>query len=87
MGDLHAHMLFDTWFFGVEYGSTQYIHHALDHPWVEIFGAEHRRLMHDEKAIQWIGQTYGPFAEIVARGHVALDIAFSNAKRRGKLFE
>ena len=75
------------WFFGCSYGQFEYVHKLMDHPWVETFGAEHRRLMHDDKAILWIESQYGPMAGLVARGHRALDIAFSGAKHRGKLFD
>lgn len=85
MPDHETHNLFDVFFFGCAYGQFQNIHDILDHPWVNLFGKEHRRLMHDEKTVQWIEQVYGPAAAIAARAHIACDMAFSDAKRKGRV--
>lgn len=55
----------------------------LDHPWQGMFGAEHRKLMHDAKTIAWIEATYGPVPALVAKAHIALDITTTNMKQRG----
>lgn len=85
MPDHETHNLFDFFFLGCQYGQYQYIHDLMDHPWVSIFQKDHRRLMHDEKTVQWIEQQYGPVAAIVARAHIACDMAFSEYKKKNRL--
>ncbi|MDD5614968.1 MAG: hypothetical protein PHH85_02065 [Candidatus Methanoperedens sp.] len=50
-----------------------------------MFGKEHRKIMHDSRTVVWIEMNYGPVPALVAKGHIALDIAVSSAKRRGEL--
>lgn len=87
MGSLHEHLLMDFHFFGVPYGSTEYIHNMLDHgsnvgiDYQRIFGASHRHFMHNAESIRWIEANHGPFAALVAKLHVAYDIVSSREKR------
>lgn len=69
--------------YGCKMGQFRWIHALLDHPWVDILGAEHRRFMHDAKTVAWIESTYGPLPALVAKSHIALDIATSSMKKRG----
>lgn len=66
-------------------GQYRWVHQLLDHPWQEMFGREHRKIMHDSKAVAYIEAYYGPVPALVAKGHIALDIAVSSAKQRGVL--
>jgi GTP-dependent phosphoenolpyruvate carboxykinase len=66
-------------------GEYRWVHQLLDHPWQEVFGKEHRRIMHDQKTVAWIESQYGPMASLVARSHIAIDLAVSSAKKRGVL--
>jgi len=87
MGDKHHHMLMDFHFFGVPYGSTEYIHNILDHgsntgiDYQKIFAMKHRHFMHNAESVKWIEAHYGPFAALVAKLHIAYDIVNSYAKR------
>lgn len=83
--DHDTHDLFDVFFFGCTMGQYRWVHRLLDHPWVRMFQEEHRKIMHDEKAVQWIEQQYGPVAALVARAHIATDVAFSEYKKRNRL--
>lgn len=80
-------MLMDFHFFGVPYGSTEYIHDILDHgtdvgiDYQRLFSVKHRHFMHNDKGIKWIEANYGLFASYVGRLHVCLDIIWSQAKR------
>lgn len=85
MPDHDTHDLFDFWFFGCNMGQFRWVHRTLDHPWQEMFGKEHRKIMHDSKAIEWIEMRYGPMPALIAKAHIALDIAVSSAKQRGEL--
>lgn len=85
MPDSHQHMLLDMHFFDVPYGSTKYVHDLLDHgdiDYVRLFGVKHRQFMHDRRAIAWIESQYGPFAGLVAKLHIAIDIVWSYSKRK-----
>lgn len=78
------HQLFDFWFFDAPMGSTKYIHDLIDHGdigYVATFGVKHRQFMHDERAVQFIENNYGPYAAMVARGHIALDKVYSQMRR------
>lgn len=83
MPDHDTHDLFDFYMFGCAMGQFRWVHQLLDHPWINVFGAEHRKVMHDAKTIAWIESQYGPMAALVAKGHIACDIAFSSLKRKG----
>lgn len=71
------------YFFGCRFGQFKFVHDILDHPWQEVFGAEHRKLMHDSKTLEWIEANYGPAIAVVAKAHIALDIATTSMKQRG----
>jgi len=87
MGSIPEHMILDYHYFGVPYGSTEYIHAILDHgvnvgiDYQKIFGVAHRHFMHNAEAIKWIGMNFGSFAASVARLHVAYDVVSSREKR------
>ena len=87
MGSIHEHMMLDLHFFGVPYGSTEYIHNILDHgsnvdiDYQRIFAVKHRHFMHNAESIRWIEANHGPFAALVAKLHVAYDIVSSREKR------
>ena len=82
------HQMFDFWFFDAPLGSTKYIHDLIDHGdigYVATFGVKHRQFMHDERAVKFIEYHYGPFAAMVARGHIALDKVYSQMRRNKQL--
>jgi len=87
MGSIHEHMLMDFHFFGVPYGSTEYIHDILDHgsnvgiDYQRLFAVKHRHFLHDQRAVQWIESNHGAFAALVAKLHIAYDIVSSREKR------
>lgn len=90
MGNLHEHQLLDMHFFGVPYGSTEYIHNILDHgsntgiDYQKIFAVKHRHFMHNDQSVVWIETHYGAFAALVAKLHIAFDIVYSYSKRSEK---
>lgn len=78
--------MFDQEFFGFEYGQYKFIHYLLDHgsiDYVKVFGQNHRKFMHDDRAVRYITMTYGAEAGLVAKGHIALDKVWSYSKRHG----
>lgn len=78
--------MFDELFFGTT--SYAYIHYLLDHggyDYVGIFGHAHRKIMHDERAVEFIALNYGFRASEVARAHIALDKVWSHSKRNKKV--
>jgi len=87
MGSIHEHMMLDMHFFGVPYGSTEYIHNILDHgsnvgiDYQKLFSVKHRHFMHNPESVRWIEMNYGAFAALVAQLHIAFDIVHSYAKR------
>jgi len=87
MGSISEHMLLDYHFFGVPYGSTEYIHNIMDHgknvgiDYQRLFSVKHRHFMHNAESIKWIEMNYGSFAALVAKLHIAYDIVSSREKR------
>jgi len=87
MGSISEHMTLDFHFFGVPYGSTEYIHNIIDHginvgiDYQRLFSTKHRHFMHNAEAIKWIEANYGAFAALVAKLHIAYDIVSSREKR------
>lgn len=83
MPDHDTHDLFDFWFFGCKMGEFRWVHQLMDHPWQKAMGPDHRKLMHDARTVTWMETNYGPMAGLVCKGHIALDLSVSSAKKRG----
>ena len=87
MGSISEHMILDYHYFGVPYGSTEYIHNIIDHginvgiDYQRLFSTKHRHFMHNDIGIKWIEANYGLLAGCVARLHVAYDVVSSREKR------
>ena len=81
----HIHNLFDL-LLGLAryYGEFDWVHRMLDQPWQKYFGKRHRRILHDEKAVQTIAQMFGPRAGMVAYYHILIDKLFSELQKSGK---
>ncbi len=79
--------MFDKLFFGTE--NYAYIHYLLDHgnipgiDYVRLFGHAHRKIMHDQRAVEFITLNYGYDAGRIAAAHIALDKVWSHSKRNG----
>ncbi len=41
--------------------------------------------MHDERAVKFMENNYGPFAAMVTQGHIALDKVYSQMQRNKQL--
>ena len=76
--------MFDKIFFGTT--SYAYVHHLLDQgdiDYVKLFGHAHRKIMHDQRAVDYITLNYGYLAGRIALAHIALDEVWSYSKRHG----
>ena len=56
----------------------------LDQPFTQVFGASHRRVMHDENTIKWAENNYGPVIALIVKGHIALDMSVTSMKKRNE---
>lgn len=73
--------------FGVKYREYEFVHQILDHganvgiDYQRLFAAKHRKFLHDDRAIGYVTDNFGYMAGIITRGHIALDIVWSQGKR------
>ena len=85
MPNLRSHNLMDMHFLGCQYGEYEWVHVVMDHgdiDYVGLFGTKHRHFMHDDRTVQYLGSMYGPIVALVARLHIALDLTWTNEKKR-----
>lgn len=74
--------MFDKLFFGTD--GYAYVHYLLDdggYNYAGLLGPGHRKIMHDQRAVDYITLNYGYLAGRVAAAHIALDEVWSYSKR------
>ena len=63
----HIHNLMDL-MLGIAryYGEFDFVHRLLDSPWAKLFGKQHRRILHDKRAVELITTIFGVRAGCVS---------------------
>lgn len=88
MPDHEVHDYYDFLTTGCPLGEYHWLHELIDQPWQRMFGKRHRKVMHDDKMVQWVTNVYGPVAGQIARGHLIVDLTISlYAKRQRQYFK
>jgi len=64
------------------YGEFDYVHRLLDNPWAKIFGKQHRRILHDERAVELITAMFGIRAGMAAFWHIYFDKLFMKIRQK-----
>ena len=82
-----VHDKYDMQVFGVPFGTYHWVHQLMDSPFSQIFGKQHRKILHDAEGVEAIRQQFGDMIALVAMHHITLDFPRTYVIQNGQLIK